>query len=106
MLRIDERSEQIPLTIADSDGEKGTIALLVQGLGATTKRLLQKEAGDMVWDLAGPFGKPTHIEKRGHVVAVSGGAGWAVPRPSQWLPKMPATPSIPSLAPAAKSLSS
>jgi ferredoxin/flavodoxin---NADP+ reductase len=81
ILRVDEHGERIPLTIADSNAEKGTITLIVQGLGATTKRFLQKEAGDMVWDLAGPLGKPTHIEKRGLVVAVSGGVGTAVAMP-------------------------
>ncbi|HDR03946.1 MAG TPA: sulfide/dihydroorotate dehydrogenase-like FAD/NAD-binding protein [Candidatus Marinimicrobia bacterium] len=81
ILRVDDHGERIPLTIADADAEKGTITVIVQGLGATSKRFLQKEAGDIVWDLAGPLGKPTHIEKRGLVIAVSGGVGTAVAMP-------------------------
>lgn len=81
MLRVDEFGERIPLTIADSDAEKGTITIIVQGLGATTKKLLLKETGDMIWDLVGPLGKPTKIEKKGLVVAISGGVGTAVAMP-------------------------
>lgn len=69
--------ERIPLTIADADGEKGTITLIFQEVGKTTYRLANLEAGDTIANVLGPLGQPTHIENFGHVVAVGGGIGVA-----------------------------
>ncbi len=77
ILRVHENGERIPITLADSDTEKGSITIIVQGIGATTKKLLQKEAGDTIHDLVGPLGKPTPIHKIGTVVIMSGGVGTA-----------------------------
>ena len=77
MLRIDETGERIPLTIADGDTRAGTITLIVQAVGKTTKKLCSLEAGDSVLDLVGPLGKPTPIERSGNVVCIGGGVGTA-----------------------------
>ncbi|CUH93972.1 Sulfide dehydrogenase subunit beta [Propionispora sp. 2/2-37] len=77
ILRIDEDGERVPLTIADFDREKGSITLIFQEVGATTKLLGALEAGDSLLDLVGPLGKPTHIENFGTVVCVGGGIGIA-----------------------------
>ena len=77
ILRIDERGERIPLTIADSDPEKGTIRLIFQEVGKTTYALGDLEVGDEILDIVGPLGKPTHVENFGTVVCVGGGIGVA-----------------------------
>ncbi len=74
-------SERIPLTIARADREKGTILLIVQSIGATTTELATLGPGQSVHDVAGPLGRPTDIEKLGHVVVVGGGVGTAVVLP-------------------------
>lgn len=81
ILRVAERGERIPLTIADSDAEGGTITLVVQVVGATTHRLCNLEAGQHILDVAGPLGQPTEIRNFGHVVLVGGGVGTAVIHP-------------------------
>ena len=81
IVRPCENSERIPLTIAQADRAKGTILLIVQGVGATTAELAALEAGQSVHDVAGPLGRPTEVEKRGHVVVVGGGVGAAVVLP-------------------------
>jgi ferredoxin/flavodoxin---NADP+ reductase len=73
----DDYGERIPLTIADGDSEAGTITIIFQTVGKTTKILAQLDAGDTIANLVGPLGKPTHIEKFGHVVCVGGGIGVA-----------------------------
>ncbi|MCP4593370.1 MAG: sulfide/dihydroorotate dehydrogenase-like FAD/NAD-binding protein [bacterium] len=78
ILRVRDEGERIPLTIADSDGAAGTITLVVQVIGATTERLCTLGAGEAIQDIVGPLGKPTEIEKFGHVVLVGGGVGTAV----------------------------
>ena len=70
--------ERIPLTIADSDSQRGTITLVVQVIGATTERMCSLQAGDALSDVVGPLGKATEIENFGHVVLVGGGVGTAV----------------------------
>jgi ferredoxin--NADP+ reductase len=70
--------ERIPLTIADSDREAGTIVLIVQVVGATTALMTRKKAGESLSDVAGPMGKPTDIEQCGHAIVVGGGVGTAV----------------------------
>lgn len=77
IIRIGEKGERVPLTIADADIDKGTITLVVQRIGLTTNRLCNLEAGDCLTDLVGPLGQPTHIEKYGTVVCAGGGVGVA-----------------------------
>lgn len=77
IIRIDERGERIPLTIADYDREAGTITLIFQEVGKTTKQLGTMEPGDMLATVAGPLGHPTEVEKYGTVVCVGGGVGIA-----------------------------
>jgi NAD(P)H-flavin reductase len=73
----DEQGERIPLTIADSDPEKGTITLVIQAVGKSTEKICAKEPGDFLADVVGPLGKATHIEKFGTVVCCGGGVGVA-----------------------------
>jgi ferredoxin/flavodoxin---NADP+ reductase len=68
-----EYGERIPLTIADADPEKGTIRLIWQRVGKTTAELADLQTGDEIAAVAGPLGKPTHIENFGMVVCVGGG---------------------------------
>ncbi|HHW91103.1 MAG TPA: sulfide/dihydroorotate dehydrogenase-like FAD/NAD-binding protein [Firmicutes bacterium] len=77
ILRLDERGERIPLTIADYDREAGTITTIFQEVGRTTKALGKLEPGDHIADLVGPLGQPSEIEKFGRVVCVGGGVGIA-----------------------------
>ncbi len=78
ILQLDsDFGERIPLTIADADTEQGTITLIFQVVGKTTIRLAALNEGEVIANLVGPLGKPTHIEKFGHVVCVGGGIGVA-----------------------------
>jgi len=77
IIRINQEGERIPLTIADVDREAGTITLIVQAVGKTTKQLALMQAGESIPDICGPLGEPTHIEKVGHVLCVGGGIGTA-----------------------------
>ncbi len=78
LLSIDQDyGERIPLTIADADTEEGSITLIFQRVGATTRQLAQLAPGDSIAALVGPLGLPTHIENFGHVVCVGGGIGVA-----------------------------
>ena len=77
IVKIDERGERIPLTINDSDPEKGTITVIFQEAGTTTKRLGCLKAGDVLSDLLGPLGKATDFGKVGKVVLAAGGVGIA-----------------------------
>jgi ferredoxin/flavodoxin---NADP+ reductase len=81
ILRIDETGERIPLTIADSDPEKGTIVLICQSVGKTSTQLNHLQTGDMIQDIAGPLGNPSHLENFGTAVCVGGGVGIAVTYP-------------------------
>lgn len=82
MIRVGESSERIPLTIADSDPEKGTISLIVQGMGKSTRELNCKTEGDSIHDIVGPLGTPSHIEKFGTAVSIGGGVGTAIAYPT------------------------
>ena len=73
VIRIDERGERIPLTIADWDREEGSVTIVFMEVGTTTHRLALLEAGDFMADFIGPLGLPTHIEKFGTVICVAGG---------------------------------
>lgn len=77
ILRLWEKGERIPITIVGSDHKRGTITLIVQGIGKTTKQLNLLEAGDEILDLVGPLGNPTPIHHYGLTVCVSGGVGTA-----------------------------
>ena len=78
MLRLGSGAERIPLTVADYDREKGTITMVIQALGKTTRQMLTDyQTGDTFEDFVGPLGLPQHIEKVGHVVLVGGGLGVA-----------------------------
>lgn len=82
ILRLHEGGERIPLTIADSDIQTGTITIIVQGVGKTTKELNSMKEGDFVKDVVGPLGKPSHIEFFGTAVSVGGGVGTAIAYPT------------------------
>ncbi len=82
IIRIKEEGERIPLTIADSDSEKGTITIIVQGIGKTTKELNSFESGEEITDVVGPLGKPSHIENFGTAVSIGGGVGTAIAFPT------------------------
>jgi ferredoxin--NADP+ reductase len=77
ILRVADKGERIPLTIADADPEKGTVTIVYLVLGKTTALLETLEAGDAIRDVCGPLGAPTHIEKTGVVICVGGGTGIA-----------------------------
>ncbi|MCX7678168.1 MAG: sulfide/dihydroorotate dehydrogenase-like FAD/NAD-binding protein [Spirochaetes bacterium] len=77
ILRINEKGERIPLTIADADPVNGTITLYYQIVGKTTTDLSLLHSGDWITDIAGPLGHPTEIKKYGTVVCVGGGIGIA-----------------------------
>ena len=83
ILRIDEAGERIPLTIAGSDREKGTVTIIFQKVGATTKRLDTLNEGEFLLDFVGPLGKPSEVEQwKGKKVAViGGGLGIAIAYP-------------------------
>jgi len=76
-----ETGERVPLTIADKDASAGTISILFQEVGASTIELGAMNEGDRIMHIAGPLGKPTHIEKVGTVVCVGGGVGIAPVHP-------------------------
>ena len=77
IVREGEHGERIPLTIADADVEKGTITLVIQAVGASSRKLCELNVGDYVTDVVGPLGQATHIEKVGTVVCAGGGVGVA-----------------------------
>ena len=77
IVRADAEGERIPLTIADSDVEKGTITLVIQQVGVSTHKICGKEVGDFLQDVVGPLGKATDIRKFGTVVCACGGVGAA-----------------------------
>lgn len=77
ILRVNEKGERIPLTIADTDRENGTITIVYLVLGKSTALLEELGEGDEILDLCGPLGKATHIHKGGTVICVGGGTGIA-----------------------------
>lgn len=78
---LGDKGERIPLTIADKDVAAGTISILFQEVGASTMMLGAMKEGDVITHVAGPLGKPTHVEKFGTVVCVGGGVGIAPVHP-------------------------
>ena len=77
IIRVEETGERIPLTLVDSDGAKGTITLIVQAIGKSTKALALKNEGDYISDVMGPLGNPTPIETGKTIACVGGGVGTA-----------------------------
>jgi len=77
MLRVHDLGERIPLTIADSDPDRGTVTIISQGIGKTTKMLNQLNEGDSLVDFVGPLGVATHMENFGTAVVLGGGVGVA-----------------------------
>lgn len=77
IVRVGNKGERMPLTIADADIEKGTITLVVQKVGLSSIKLCNLNEGDYVTDVVGPLGNPTHIEKFGTVICAGGGVGVA-----------------------------
>lgn len=77
MIRLHDKGERIPLTIADSDKKNGTITIIFQEAGKTTCEMGTYEAGDVILDILGPLGTPYEVKKLGTVVCVSGGVGLA-----------------------------
>ena len=82
ILRIYEEGERIPVTIENSDLERGTISIVVQAAGKTTHLLNSLETGESILDVVGPLGRPSDIRKYGTVVVVGGGVGTAMAYPT------------------------
>lgn len=81
ILRVDERGERIPLTIAGYDRRAGSVTIIYQIVGATTMRLDRLKEGDALQDFVGPLGKPTETEGLKRVAVVGGGVGCAIALP-------------------------
>lgn len=81
ILRVDDAGERIPLTVAGYDREKGTVKIIFQIVGATTKKLSEKNEGDFIQDFAGPLGLPTELDGLDNVCIVGGGVGCAIALP-------------------------
>ncbi len=77
IVRCGEKGERIPLTIADSDVQKGTITLVIQAVGESTKKIVALEPGEYLTDVVGPLGQATHIQNYGTVLCCGGGVGVA-----------------------------
>jgi ferredoxin--NADP+ reductase len=82
IIRLDDTGERIPLTIKGSDVARGTITIVVQGIGKTTIQLNALEEGDAILDVVGPLGKPSEVEKFGTVCVIGGGVGTAIALPT------------------------
>lgn len=81
ILRIDEKGERVPFTVADFDREKGSVTIIVQAVGKTTRELSLLEAGDTILDFAGPLGMPTKLDGLKKVAVIGGGLGNAIAYP-------------------------
>ena len=81
ILRVDEDGERIPLTVAGTDKEAGTVRIIFQTVGATTEKLSHKEAGEYLQDFVGPLGVATHLDGLKKVCIVGGGVGCAIAMP-------------------------
>jgi len=77
MVRMDEEGERIPLTVADFDRQRGTVTVVIQAVGKSTRQMMRLEAGDRLRDVIGPLGEASHIEPRAKVILVGGGLGVA-----------------------------
>ncbi len=81
ILRVDEKGERIPLTIADYNREQGTVTIIFQIVGTTTTRLNQLNQGDSILDFVGPLGTPSHLEGVKKACVIGGGLGTAIAYP-------------------------
>ena len=81
IIRVNETGERIPLTIADSDAENGTITIIYQKIGGTTQRLDTLEVGESPLDVVGPLGRPAEVEGYHRVAVIGGGVGCAIALP-------------------------
>ncbi len=81
ILRTNEYGERVPFTIADFDREKGTVTIVVQAVGKTTKDMQKLQSGDEILDFAGPLGTPTPLENLKKVAVIGGGLGTAIAYP-------------------------
>ena len=81
ILRVDAEGERIPLTVAGTDRENGTVKIIYQIVGATTEKLAHKEAGEYIEDFVGPLGVATHLDGLKKVCIVGGGVGCAIAMP-------------------------
>ncbi|MGI6241011.1 MAG: Dihydroorotate dehydrogenase B (NAD(+)), electron transfer subunit [Candidatus Omnitrophica bacterium ADurb.Bin292] len=77
ILRVDDEGERIPLTIAEYDSQKGTVSIIYQVVGFTTRKLSEKKAGEFIADFVGPLGKPTRLHAHKRVIGIGGGVGAA-----------------------------
>lgn len=82
IVRVEERGERIPLTVAQADAKAGWIDLIVQAVGHTTAVMHRLAPGDGIPDVVGPLGRPTEIERFGRVAVVGGGVGTAIAYPA------------------------
>jgi ferredoxin--NADP+ reductase len=81
IVRLAEKSERIPLTIADADPHRGSITLVIQAVGKSTNELAALRPGQEIRDIAGPLGHPTELISSGHALCIGGGVGTAVVHP-------------------------
>ena len=81
ILKADEVGERIPLTMAETNPDKGTVTIIYMVVGKSTAKFRDLKVGDSYQDVIGPLGRPTHVEKKGTVVCVGGGTGVAVLHP-------------------------
>ena len=81
IVRIDEKGERIPLTVSDFDRENGTVTIVVQAIGFTTKKLVSLNAGDYIEDVVGPLGCPTEFGTPKKAIIIGGGVGCAIAYP-------------------------
>ena len=82
IVRLHERGERIPLTIAEAEAEGGSITLIVQGIGKTTRLMNRLETGDAILDVVGPLGHASKVERYGTVAVIGGGVGTAIAWPT------------------------
>ncbi len=81
IVRVDEKGERIPLTVADFNREKGTVTIIFQAIGASTKRLATFSVGDFISDCVGPLGVPTEFGNPKKAIVIGGGVGCAIAYP-------------------------
>ncbi len=77
MVRMNEPGERIPLTVADFDRQRGTVTVVIQAVGKSTREMMQVSQGDSILDFIGPLGEASHIQKQSKVILVGGGLGVA-----------------------------
>jgi ferredoxin--NADP+ reductase len=81
IVHLGEGAERIPLTVADADADEGSITLVIQAVGKSTRDLVELKPGDLIQGIAGPLGHPTELMDSGHAICIGGGVGTAVVHP-------------------------